>query len=154
MSQLVELRSYPDAMVAEADRAALEGAGIFCALENVRTVQNDWLITQAVGGVSLKVRREDWAVARALLTPIEEGEAQRARPLSQKEALVERFVMCVAIGILFGPLQYYAFFLLLRLASLPGEIRREMRRKYLLAAWLNVVLMLGLTAMVIAIAVG
>jgi hypothetical protein len=47
--------------------ARLESAGIKALIRDEYTVTNDWLISNAVGGVKIEVANEDWIEARTLL---------------------------------------------------------------------------------------
>jgi hypothetical protein len=67
LSKVVNLRQYmtlPEALLA---RSILESAGIECFLGDQNIIRMDWFLSNALGGVKLRVREEDVAEADALL---------------------------------------------------------------------------------------
>lgn len=64
---LVVLARFPLAFEAQIAQARLEASGIPAFLENVNTVNADWLLSNAIGGVSLLVPAFMEAEANKLL---------------------------------------------------------------------------------------
>jgi len=56
--------TLPEALLA---RSILESAGIECFLGDQNIIRMDWFLSNALGGVKLRVREEDVAEADALL---------------------------------------------------------------------------------------
>jgi predicted RNA-binding Zn-ribbon protein involved in translation (DUF1610 family) len=68
MSQdLVVIARFRDLPVAGLAQSILEEAGIWCALDNQYTVGINWLYSNALGGVGLRVMAADAQRARELL---------------------------------------------------------------------------------------
>ncbi len=57
--KLFLVAGYDEVYKAELAKTALEEEGIFVVLHDRETVATDWIISNAVGGVKLKVRQED-----------------------------------------------------------------------------------------------
>jgi Putative prokaryotic signal transducing protein len=66
--KLFLVTTYDEVYKAELAKTALEDEGIFVVLHDRETVATDWLISNAVGGVKLKVRQEDAERACRILT--------------------------------------------------------------------------------------
>ncbi len=66
--KLFLVTTYDEIYKAELAKTALEEEGIFVVLHDRETVATDWLISNAVGGVKLKVRQEDAERACRILT--------------------------------------------------------------------------------------
>jgi hypothetical protein len=67
LSKVVNLRQYmtlPEALLA---KSILESAGIESFLGDQNIIRMDWFLSNALGGVKLRVREEDVEVATALL---------------------------------------------------------------------------------------
>jgi hypothetical protein len=67
LSKLVNLRQYmtlPEALLA---KSILDSAGIESFLGDQNIIRMDWFLTNALGGVKLRVREEDVEAAMALL---------------------------------------------------------------------------------------
>ena len=64
---LVTIARYRDLPQAGLDKSILEGQGIPCFLDNEFTVGVNWLYSNALGGVKLKVLEEDVAWATKLI---------------------------------------------------------------------------------------
>jgi hypothetical protein len=56
--------TLPEAQVLQ---SYLEGSGIKCFLPDEMTLQTDWLLSNAIGGVRLQVAEEDAERAKSLL---------------------------------------------------------------------------------------
>jgi Putative prokaryotic signal transducing protein len=68
LARLVTVAQYRDMAEAFVARAVLEGAGIECFLQDENTVRMEWLWSNYIGGMRLKVLPEDEAEARELLS--------------------------------------------------------------------------------------
>jgi hypothetical protein len=69
ISKLVILRQYmtlPEALVA---KSILDSAGMESFLGDRNIIRMDWFLSNALGGVKLRVREEDLEAAKALLNP-------------------------------------------------------------------------------------
>lgn len=66
-SRLVTLRQFRDLPEALLAKGALDSAGIESFLGDDNVVRMDWFLSNAIGGVKLRVREEDAAAASALL---------------------------------------------------------------------------------------
>ena len=95
---LVTIASYDDLASAYVARSKLEASGIFCALGNEYLVGVQWLYSNAVGGVELRVNEEDAPAALELLaeqwedgpvSPEIESEPESATPGTEPEATPE-----------------------------------------------------------------
>jgi hypothetical protein len=67
MRDLLTIRQYrdlPDALLA---KSALESAGIECFLGDDNLIRMDWLWSNLLGGIKLRVRQEDAIIASRLL---------------------------------------------------------------------------------------
>ncbi len=64
---LIIIARYRDLPQAGLDKSILEGQGILCFLDNEFTVGVNWLYSNALGGVKLKVLAEDVARATELI---------------------------------------------------------------------------------------
>lgn len=65
--KLVTVASFGTAVEAHLARSALESLGIFVAVFDEQTVNIDWMYSNAVGGVKVKVREENLSEARKIL---------------------------------------------------------------------------------------
>ena len=66
--KLVTVRRYRDLSEAIVARSVIEGAGIFCFLQNENIVRLDWQISNFIGGIRLQVAESDVAVAEEILS--------------------------------------------------------------------------------------
>jgi hypothetical protein len=71
---LLTIRQYRDVPEALLAKSVLESAGIECFLGDDNLIRMDWLWSNLLGGIKLRVRREDALVASRLL---EGGGSQR-----------------------------------------------------------------------------
>jgi hypothetical protein len=65
--QFVTLRRFRDMPEALLARSVLESAGIECSLGDVNIIRTDWLWSNLVGGIKLRVHEEDLEAAGKLL---------------------------------------------------------------------------------------
>lgn len=70
---LLTIRQYRDVPEALLAKSVLESAGIECFLGDVNLIRMDWLWSNLLGGIKLRVRQEDAVVASRLL----EGDRSR-----------------------------------------------------------------------------
>lgn len=75
MPELVTIAPYRDVPTAGLVQSKLEGAGIPCFLDDEFTIGVNWLYSNALGGVKLKVPREYAEEALALLASDAESPA-------------------------------------------------------------------------------
>lgn len=67
MRDLLTIRQYRDLPEALLAKSALESAGIECFLGDDNLIRMDWLWSNLLGGIKLRVRQEDAIVASRLL---------------------------------------------------------------------------------------
>jgi hypothetical protein len=65
--QLVTVRRFRDMPEALLATSVLESAGMFCSLDDANIVRTDWLWSNMVGGIKLRVQQEDFEAASNLL---------------------------------------------------------------------------------------
>lgn len=84
--KLFLVAGYDEVYKAELAKTALEEEGIFVVLHDRETVATDWIISNAVGGVKLKVRQEDSERAyRILADKMSNPSSYLAESLSEDE---------------------------------------------------------------------
>ena len=66
--KLVTVRRYRDLSEAIVARSVIEGAGMFCFLQNENMVRLDWQISNFIGGIRLQVAASDAAEAEEILS--------------------------------------------------------------------------------------
>ena len=67
MSELVTIAAFRDVLLAHVALSKLESEGILCFLADEHIVNAQWLYSNAVGGVKLRVRGSDAETARKIL---------------------------------------------------------------------------------------
>lgn len=76
------VRTFSHAMEAHMAVGLLEGEGIPARIRDAHLVTQDWLLSNAIGGVKLEVAESTVEAARAVLTALDaESRAQRAQAL-------------------------------------------------------------------------
>lgn len=65
--RFVRLRQFRDVQEALLAKGLLDSAGIECFLADHNTIRFDWLLSNALGGIKLWVKREDAKAAASLL---------------------------------------------------------------------------------------
>src|SRR5207302_10123912 len=80
MRDLLTIRQFRDLPEALLAKSALESAGIECFLGDDNLIRMDWLWSNLLGGIKLRVRQEDAIVASRLL----EGEGDGGHESSEK----------------------------------------------------------------------
>lgn len=72
MNQLVSLKKYDNYIEASQTLQLLEEYGIYGYIANEYTVQSDWLLSQAIGGIELQVFKNDLEKAKSVIQLHEE----------------------------------------------------------------------------------
>ncbi len=99
--KLATVRSFRDMPEALLAKSVLESAGIDCLLSDANIIRTDWLWSNLVGGVKLRVQQEDLDAAAQLLdqTPLESFAVQGVGDFEQP-----RCPRCLSLGISFANL--------------------------------------------------
>jgi predicted RNA-binding Zn-ribbon protein involved in translation (DUF1610 family) len=74
MSDLVKFKFYETALEANRDKQILAENDIQSFIANEQTIQSDWLLSQALGGIQLQVFEDDFENAEKVLTDFKENE--------------------------------------------------------------------------------
>ncbi len=129
--EFVTVGNFSDAIAAELARAKLESAGIEAQLGDEMTVSIDWQLTNALGGIRLRVVAGEAQAARAILrdTPEPPASAMPGEALNAREVRAERAAKMALFGCMFAPLLLYALGLVVGVLSEPGELRPMVRRQ-------------------------
>ena len=115
--RLVTVRRYRDLSEAIVARAVVEGAGIYCFLQNENVVRLDWQISNFLGGIRLQVAETDAAAAEELLSaPVPASIAMGGEP----EYIQPRCPRCDSLDISFEGANRGAALAALYLFSLPA----------------------------------
>jgi hypothetical protein len=143
----VTLGSFDDTIAAELARAKLESAGIAAHLGDEATVSIDWQLTNALGGIRLRVDAAEAEAARAILRepPAPTVSTEPAEALTPREQRVERAAKIALFGCMFGPLLLYAIWLIAGVLAEPGELRPMVRRQLQFAMTLTLFAFVGFT---------
>lgn len=73
MSDLVKFKFYETALEANRDKQILAENDIQSFIANEQTIQSDWLLSQALGGIQLQVFQNDFENAEEILTDYHEN---------------------------------------------------------------------------------
>ncbi|RZJ44556.1 MAG: DUF2007 domain-containing protein [Chryseobacterium sp.] len=73
MSDLVKFKFYETALEANRDKQILAENDIQSFIANEQTIQSDWLLSQALGGIQLQVFENDFENAEKILTDYHEN---------------------------------------------------------------------------------
>jgi len=169
---LVTLATFGDTVEANLAKNRLEAAGIQTFLADEETVNMDWLLGNAIGRIKLQVGDQDAEAARTLLSqhgdletsaalgpeeirfdssqaePTPEWEDQEADEFepapTTRDKYAERAFRGAIFGILFFPLQFYVFYLLLRVFLSEEPLGDRERRKAIIAGIINLPFVIGL----------
>jgi len=117
---LEHFRDIPQALLA---KGKLESAGIECWLADGNLVRMDWLLSNAIGGIRLQVRKPDFESARDLLNepiPPEFTEEEVGEDFSQP-----RCPRCYSLDIAHETINRFWTFGLWMLLSFPIPIRQD-----------------------------
>ena len=71
MSKLIRIKYYDNAISANRDKQILAEYGIESWIANEQTVQSDWLLSQAIGGIQLQVFEENYEKAKEIVETLE-----------------------------------------------------------------------------------
>ena len=66
--KLVTVRRYRDLSEAIVARSVIEGAGLYCFLQNENMVRLDWQLSNFIGGIRLQVAESDATAAEEILS--------------------------------------------------------------------------------------
>ena len=66
--KLITIRRYRDLSEAIVARVVIEGAGMYCFLQNENIVRLDWQISNFIGGICLQVAESDAVAAEEILS--------------------------------------------------------------------------------------
>ncbi len=175
MERLLTIATFSNPVEANLAKNRLESAGIKTFLEGQETVGMAWHLTNAFGGIKLQVLESDAADARAILEETagdELGETARddlpADDADENASLAnapdpvdpvptsrgqnaDRALRGSILGLLFPPLQFYVTWLLVKVLFSKTKLSPVERRHAVVAAAINLPLMLGFVAIVISI---
>jgi predicted RNA-binding Zn-ribbon protein involved in translation (DUF1610 family) len=74
MSDLVKFKFYETALEANRDKQILAESDIQSFIANEQTIQSDWLLSQALGGIQLQVFEDDVEKAEKILADYHEND--------------------------------------------------------------------------------
>lgn len=74
MGSLVRFKYYDNNIEANRDKQLLAENGLQSYIANEHTIQSDWLLSQAIGGIQLQVFEEDLEKAKTILQDFLENE--------------------------------------------------------------------------------
>jgi hypothetical protein len=149
----ITIKTFDNSIQAHLARNCLVDAGIPATLSDENLVGTHWALSNAVGGIRLQVPEDDVARAKALLdaepderaSDIEPDEAEPS--LSRREDDAERAFRGAVVGALFWPLQFYVFWLLLRVYLSDDALRGRHRSRAIWAAVINIPIMLAMATL-------
>ena len=144
MRELVTIASFSDSVQAAFARNILEEAGVQAFLADEAMVSMAWYLAGALAGIKLQVAAEDVQRARAVLAE-SAGDVQRSpdwieeeeEEATSREQNAQRALKAAVFGLLFCPLELYAFWLLLKVVFSDERLADKPRRCALLAAVFN-----------------
>jgi hypothetical protein len=172
-NDLVTVASFADPVEANLAKNRLEASGIPAFLANEETLDMVWYWGNAMGWIKLQVGDKDASNARAILdqhdeleTPAdsevelqvgpeagpEEGSLEPFedeagddpdRPSTARDQDAERAARGALLGILFLPLELYAFYLLLKVVLSRESLGDRERRNAIFAAVINLPIIFG-----------
>ena len=67
MPSLVQFKYYANSLEANRDKQILANAGLQSFIANEQTIQSDWLLSQALGGIQLQVFEDEVVKAQQIL---------------------------------------------------------------------------------------
>jgi hypothetical protein len=77
MSQFKMVERHRDLLLAELSKAKLESENIFCYLHSKQHISLKWQLSNALGGVKVMVRTDDFEKAKDILTTDESSELMK-----------------------------------------------------------------------------
>jgi hypothetical protein len=159
--RLTTVATYFEPIQADLARARLEGEGIRAFIEGATFASMDWHLSLANRGVKVQVPTEDAERASALLrnpsraahvehggdesTDFDNGDAEEDDDqetedeweLTVRDESAERAFRGAVFGLLFFPIQFYVFWLLLKVFVSDEPLSPRSRRRALVAAAIN-----------------
>ena len=149
MSRFVTIATYTTPLEAELVRGRLEDEGVETFMADSEIVTVDWTMSNAIGGVKVKVFTEDADRALAILAePV--GELEDYEAPTEVEALARRALFASMLGTALPPVQLYTLYLLSRYWAEAGEETGQTRR-FILGAMLLMIPSLILMALMLII---
>ena len=165
IDRLVTVATFDNLVEAHMARNCLEAAGLKSFLMDEETVGMAWHLSNALGGVKLQVGEEDADEALAVLAEaapststsadsqeaiscpptdaspqIEVEEAEPEEPelvLNEREMNADRAMRGAVLGLLLVPLQFYVFWLLLKVFMSKERLSPVQRRHAVIATLIN-----------------
>lgn len=140
----ITIKTFDNPIQAHLEKNRLVDAGIPAMLADENLVGMNWALSNAVGGIRLQVSEDDAAKAIAILdAEPEDSEPDDLEPKpTAREENAERAFRGATFGLVFPPLQFYVFWLLLRVYVSDEELRGRHRSRALWAAAINIPVML------------
>ncbi len=170
-NRLVTIATFQNPIEGSLARSRLEDAGIKTFLADEETVGVAWHLSNALGGVKLQVQESDAEEAMTILAegkdscsaatpslptdveqPLELGGTDADEPepvLTNREQAARRAFRGAVLGLLLPPLQLYVFWLLLKVCFSHEPLAADKRRQAIVAAAINLPLMLGFCLLLI-----
>lgn len=158
--ELETIATYSESTTANLARNQLLSAGLRAFLVDESTVNMAWHLNNALGGIKLQVPVGEAAEACALLAevnvntdeafgdasglPPKSADDDLDMPLSVREQNADRAFRAAVLGIPLPPLQPYASWLLIKIATSEEPLSQRHGRTALFAALINVPAMLVL----------
>ena len=144
---LVTLATYSTPFEAEIVKGRLEDEGVTVVLADAEIVTSDWMYSNAVGGVKLRVPEAEAERARALLAePTDDEDYEAPTPA---EDIARRALTSSALGLSFPPLHLYTAYLIAKYVGLPNEGKSDRTRRQIWWAVLFMIPWLAVFAAVI-----
>jgi hypothetical protein len=127
LSRLLTVATFVTPLEAELTRGRLDEGGVEAIVTDAELVTVDWSMSNAIGGVKVRVAAEDAERARAVLSePVELPDDYEAH--TEAESLAQRALYAAMLGSLFLPVQIYTLYLLSRyFAEAADETARTKR---------------------------
>lgn len=153
-SGLVVVASYGSTLEAELAKSRLAAAGIPALLSDAHTVSIAAHLSQAVGGVKVRVSEEDQERAREVLESAaivegfdddEEDELEEAPRSPAKDTLANRALGWSVLGTMFfPPATLYSLWLLVRFLQADDEATPSAKRRAAMALVFDAVVLVAL----------
>lgn len=161
---LVTVASFGDVLEANLAKGMLESDGIQAYLAGGEVASMAWHLTGAIGGIKLQVASRDEQSARALLAAVrnkgsqDDGEDWEAgaeefgddadaepsattephRELTSRDQTADRALRGALLGVLFFPIQFYVWWLLVDIAGSEESLAADKRHRAIVAAIISV----------------
>lgn len=170
VDSLISIAVFDTADQASLAKSTLEDAGIKAVLDGENTVQWNWYLGNAVGGIKLVVADSDADSARGVLAdrdqvavlqpeaiPEEMSDECQGEPLlvaaaaeepeqepNEREKNAESAFRTAVVALLFFPMEIYAFWLIYKVFVADEPMRTKYACRAILAACINFPIMLCL----------